>query len=299
MMPTLSYLLKLFVTAVLLLQSGCAGNSTNAPADPAIATSVKPPDSAPASVAGSPAVAMPTASNRRIVGGISATIGRHPWQVALNVRYGSGLGFCGGSLVAPRWVVTAAHCLPPAIKPGDVSVKAGVTDYAREGEWISVERIVRHEGYDQRSNDNDIALLKIASSTTGRPIPLASETEPLTNGQLLEVTGWGATSDGGAATTRLQKVAVPFVTNDTCNKSGSYNSTITPRMICAGSRSGGVDACQGDSGGPLVNRQGSGPVLVGVVSFGEGCARKLKYGVYTRVSQFRTWIDRIVGAEPI
>jgi secreted trypsin-like serine protease len=70
-------------------------------------------------------------------------------------------------------------------------------------------------------------------------------------------------------------------------------------MMCAGSREGGIDACQGDSGGPLVKRAESGPVLVGVVSFGEGCARKLKYGVYTRISHYRSWIERVVGADPI
>ena len=297
-MRALTHWLTPFAATAVLLQGGCAGNPPSGATDPSIVSNTAV-DATPTAGVASPAGSAAPTSNRRIVGGRNATIAQHPWQVALIVRDQSGSGFCGGSLVAPRWVVTAAHCLPLAIKPGDVSVKAGVTDYAREGEWIVVERIVRHDGYDRQSNDNDIALLKIASAAHGRPIPLATENQSLAAGQALEVTGWGATGEGGTVSTRLQKVTVPFVSNHACNKTEAYDRRITPRMICAGSRAGGVDACQGDSGGPLVDRQGGGPVLVGIVSFGEGCARKLKYGVYVRVSQFRSWIDRIVGADPI
>jgi len=74
-----------------------------------------------------------------------------------------------------------------------------------------------------------------------------------------------------------------------CNAPNAYNGHIKAGMMCAGYKEGGVDSCNGDSGGSLVWRTSDGPVLVGVVSFGEGCARKLKYGVYTPVSAYRNW----------
>ena len=85
--------------------------------------------------------------------------------------------------------------------------------------------------------------------------------------------------------------------NAQCNKPEAYNKTIKAGMSCAGAREGGADACQGDSGGPLIKRKASGPVLVGVVSFGYGCARRLRYRVYARVSHYADWINRIVGGE--
>ena len=90
---------------------------------------------------------------------------------------------------------------------------------------------------------------------------------------------------------------MPYADTAVCNDPASYNGGVRPGMMCAGYREGGIDACQGDSGGPLVWRTPDGPVLVGVVSFGDGCARKLKYGIYTRVSAYREWIDRAIAAD--
>jgi trypsin len=238
-------------------------------------------------------------SNRRIVGGVETTIRQHPWQVALLISEGNGGILCGGSLVAARWVVTAAHCFSRQTRPGDVKVKAGATNYVSEGEWSGVDRIVLHDGYNPQNHDNDIALIKLAAVTSGRAIRFAAPRETLREAQLLEVTGWGATSEGGASASKLQKVQVPLVSNAICNKPEAYKNQVGAGMICAGSRDGGADACQGDSGGPLVKRGEGGPVLVGVVSFGEGCARKLKYGVYTRISHYHGWIERVVGGDPV
>jgi trypsin len=90
----------------------------------------------------------------------------------------------------------------------------------------------------------------------------------------------------------LLRATVPYIDNATCNEPISYNGEILAGMMCAGHRDGGIDACQGDSGGPLVWRSQDGPILVGVVSFGDGCARRLKYGVYSRLSYYRDWIAR-------
>jgi secreted trypsin-like serine protease len=228
---------------------------------------------------------------RRIVGGEATDIKQHPWQVALTI----GNNLCGGAIVAQKWVLTAAHCVRPSPKLSEVKAKADATDYTRGGIWTEIEQIVVHENYNPSTNENDLALIKLKAPTAGRVIPLATPALPVPNGQPLEVTGWGRTVEGGTPATGLLKANVPYVDNAACNV--VYEGSIKPGMLCAGYREGGVDACQGDSGGPLVWRTPDGPVLVGVVSFGEGCARKLKYGVYTRVSAYRDWIDHTLALD--
>jgi trypsin len=244
-------------------------------------------------IAAEPAIAQQTIKppGRRIVGGEPTDIKEHPWQVALTI----GDNLCGGSIIAQRWVLTAAHCVRPPPKLSEVKVKANATDYTRGSVWTEIEKIVTHEDYDPSTNEHDLALVKLKEPTAGRVIPLASASLSVPAGQPLEVTGWGVTAEGGtSASPTLQKASVPLVDNAICNDATAYNGTVKPGMLCAGYREGGIDSCQGDSGGPLVWSTSDGPVLVGVVSFGDGCARKLKYGIYTRVSAYRDWIDRIV-----
>lgn len=234
---------------------------------------------------------------RRIVGGEKTDIKQHPWQVALDIKIGDRNHFCGGSIIADRWVLTAAHCFKPSTKPNDVRAKADATDIMDQGVWTNADRIVIHEGYDTSTQEHDIALVRLRTAPQGRVIPLVTSSMPLPLGQPLEVTGWGTTSEGGSTSTHLLKATVPFADNAVCNAPTAYNGAVKPAMMCAGHSDGGVDACQGDSGGPLVWRAANGPVLVGVVSWGEGCARKLKYGVYTRVTSYRNWIGRVVTRE--
>jgi trypsin len=234
--------------------------------------------------------------NRRIVGGAKTDIKQHPWQVALNVGMNGQEYLCGGSIIAQRWVVTAAHCFGKAIAPGHVRAKAGVTDYITTGVWLDVERVIVHEAYDAKTQQNDIALIKLKSSPAGRVIALAASSLDVPVNQPLEVTGWGATTEGGSASHSLLKAIVPRADTEACNTANAYAGRIKEGMMCAGFRDGGVDSCQGDSGGPLVWRTPDGPVLVGIVSWGDGCARKLRYGVYTRVSAYRDWIDRTLVA---
>jgi secreted trypsin-like serine protease len=234
----------------------------------------------------------------RIVGGEHADIKDHPWQVALNVKEGDKYYLCGGSLVAAKWVLTAAHCFKPTDQSSGTRVKAGATNYQTEGIWSSVDKIIIHEAYNTLTGDNDLALLKLKSAPTGKIIPMADSTLTVPVGEPLEVTGWGDTSEGGEGSHDLLKATVPYVDNATCNAPESYGGYIHAGMMCAGHREGHVDACQGDSGGPLVWRTSDGPVLVGVVSSGKGCARKLQYGVYTRVSTYRDWIKRTIAENP-
>jgi trypsin len=231
---------------------------------------------------------------RRIVGGEPTTIEEHPWQVALTLN---GSYHCGGSIIAFKWVLTAAHCFSPDPEPAGTRAKAGATNYRMAGAWTDIERIVVHEAYNPITQVNDIALLKLKSPPNGKIIPIADASIALPVGEPLEVTGWGRTTEDGNISGDLLKATVPYVDATTCNAPESYNGLIRPGMICAGRREGGVDACQGDSGGPLVWKSSDGPMLVGVVSFGDGCARKLKYGVYTQVSKYRDWIMRTIVSD--
>ena len=151
-----------------------------------------------------------------------------------------------------------------------------------------------HEAYNTVTQENDLALIKLRTQPPGRVIPLASSKIAIPAGQPLEVTGWGATNEGGSASRGLLKASVPYVDSAACNVPSAYNGAIKAGMMCAGFREGGIDSCQGDSGGPLVWRTADGPVLVGVVSWGEGCARKLKYGVYTQAGRYAEWIGKVI-----
>jgi secreted trypsin-like serine protease len=230
---------------------------------------------------------------RRIVGGEDADIKEHPWQVGLNVNGGP----CGGSIIAQSWVLTAAHCFDFSKEPRNVRVRAGTDDYKKTGPWLTVERVVVHDKYNAQTKENDLALVKLKFRPAGQAIPLANPGQKLHPCEVLEVTGWGRTTEGGTKSDKLQKAILPYIDNATCNEPNSYDGAVLPGMMCAGLHGGGVDACQGDSGGPLVLRGPDGPVLVGVVSWGEGCARKLKYGIYTRISPHRDWINGVILAD--
>ncbi len=246
-----------------------------------------------------PLAAMPAAAqeeikpvgNKRIVGGEKTDIRNHPWQVAFDIRIDGKSYLCGGSIIADRWVLTAAHCFKPSTKPGEIRAKAGATNYVGAGRWVEAERVVLHEAYNPRTFENDLALVRLKATPAGQSIPLAKAMLQIPPQTPLEVTGWGATAEDGNTSPHLLKATIPSADQVMCNAANAYAGKIKSGMMCAGFRDGGTDSCQGDSGGPLVWKTSDGPVLVGVVSWGEGCARKLKYGVYSSVSFFRSWIE--------
>lgn len=246
----------------------------------------------------------PTPSDQpgtHIVGGTEATPGSWPWTAELRLNGGH---WCGGALVAPRWVVTAAHCVygrsatqfTVVVGEHDRTVAEGTEQH------LSVTQIKIHPNYLHATKSSDIALLNLALDAvyTSRVQPVRLLQSPFDNprfasGVVATVVGWGDTSEGGASASRLQQVSVPIVSNATCNQSQSYNGRVDTTMLCAGYAAGGKDSCQGDSGGPLFVPYGATWGLAGIVSWGDGCARAYKYGVYTRVGIFTDWVQREAG----
>lgn len=231
---------------------------------------------------------------QKIVGGMDADQGEFPYIVSLQSTYGH---FCGGSLIKENWVLTAAHC----VKGGRISkVVVGLHKQKNmEGtESFEAAKIIAHPGYNSYSMDNDFALIQLSGNSTFKPVALNTVEIEMGEEVIESITaGWGYTKENGwNLAETLQKVSVPLVSHQACNDAykteGSTEDAITSTMICAGLPEGGKDSCQGDSGGPLIVKEATGEhVLAGVVSWGEGCARPNKYGVYAKVSSAIQWIE--------
>jgi trypsin len=246
-------------------------------------------------------------SDVQVVGGEEVTDpNAYPWMVSIQSSiYGH---FCGGTLVAPKVVLTAAHCVKPAIHE---KVRIGAHDLSKpeQGEEIKIVDAKFHEGYSDTTMSNDIAVLILEKPATKTPLLLnQAEDFPSVNDNA-EVIGWGVTQEGGTTLpTILRGVTLPVRDVNDCKQDlvsmeeelrGEFGPdfevdglAINESVICAGPKEGGKDSCQGDSGGPLFSKTSSGKVeLTGVVSYGIGCARKNLSGLYTRVSYFQSWID--------
>ena len=220
----------------------------------------------------------------RIVGGNDAQQGDYPFFVQ-----GNG---CGGSLVWDDVVLTAAHC--QGAFDGSVLVGPYIQSSTSGGaENIDVERQVPHPSYDSGSQAYDFMLLKLGNRVANpnlTPIAVNSVGSNPAYNDVLTVIGFGAISEGGYGSSRLQEVNVNYLDYETCNE--LYNGDIVDSvMLCAGVPGGGKDSCQGDSGGPIFDQEGT---QIGVVSWGIGCARENFPGVYSRVSGAKDWIDATI-----
>ena len=197
------------------------------------------------------------------------------------------------------WVLTAAHCVEDvkAAELANLSIRYNFIDQASEqGSQIKIDNIYMHPEYSQ-GKSTDVALIKLSTPVTDvEYLKLATDADAaqIKAGVEAVVSGWGATSQGSAGSTELLKVKVPLVTNAICNSASAYNGQIAETEICAGFAEGGKDSCQGDSGGPLVIAGNEGPLQVGVVSWGYGCALANKYGVYARVTSFQAWFNDVM-----
>ena len=241
----------------------------------------------------------------KIVGGQPARIDNWPWQVWVIGSAPDGWRLtCGGSIIAPRWILTAAHCLTDdnGTSYADLGYEYSVVfgeDRPQTNSGIPADRLIPHEGFNPSTFSNDIALIRLTRNIPGnRRIQLSSErTDRVFSrpGLCATVTGWGTTSEGGNASQSLRRADLPIIATAACNE--AYPDQVTSGHVCAGYEQGGVDSCQGDSGGPLIVRQGESNryVQVGVVSWGYGCARPGNPGIYTRVSRYIGWIQSHTG----
>ncbi|MGY0233176.1 S1 family peptidase [Longispora urticae] len=231
-----------------------------------------------------------SADDPEIVGGTAARAGEFPWTVHLSVG-------CGGALYSPTVVLTAAHCVGRSGADSSIEVTTGLDRY-HPTQRVRSTHVRRADGFADVTRGNDWALVRLARPLNAPTLPIA--TDAGTDSGTFTVVGWGSTREGGSGTATLRKVQVPFVSDAVCGdayRKAGYGF-VAADMICAGRMdTGGVDSCQGDSGGPLVRRDAAGQWRqVGIVSWGEGCARAGFPGVYTQVSRFSTAIQKAAAA---
>lgn len=242
-------------------------------------------------------------SQSRILNGSPVQPPAYEWMAGLSETTDPYNQFCGGSLIAPNWVVTAAHCVED-ITAADVKIffKAYYLSNPVSGYFtVDVETIYVHPQYNSNQGyDNDVALIKLSNDVTNvNPIRIsnASESYLTASGKNQTVIGWGKLSElSFAGSDTLMKATVPIVSFSICNGANSYDGRITANMLCAGFMAGGADACQGDSGGPLFTTDNNNElVLTGVVSWGDGCGEKNFPGVYTKLQNYYSWITGYTG----
>ncbi|WP_372880231.1 serine protease [Psychromonas sp.] len=244
----------------------------------------------------------------RIVGGQESDINQFPWAVSLKDST-TQKHFCGGSLIAKQWVLTAAHCLDDLQSVSQITATIGEYDLDSipATTAIEIEQFYIHPDYTSSPPVNDIALLKLASAVADpsliSPVSLEDTTDAVVSQDNVTALGWGSTVPSDERNDPdfpniLNYVEIPLLTDDMCNE--AYDDNYTAEMLCAGLEDGGKDSCQGDSGGPLVIKQDDDSwQQIGIVSWGSGCAAKGYPGVYTRLALYEDWVNGILWMSQI
>jgi hypothetical protein len=245
----------------------------------------------------------------RVVGGHPVKINDWPSYVLVQYRFDGKVGTCGGTVIAPDWVLTAGHCaVGKTNTPQNFFVIEGTDNVNTKGSEIGVSEVVLHESYSgSPAPHNDVALLHLKSTARSPGQALISGSLPSSPG-LASVAGFGLTTaqpiegaHSGSLSSQLLQVDIPVVARASCAQilgkhydASTVAKVIDDATVCAGDPTGGKDSCNGDSGGPLAINTGTGRVQIGVVSWGPGCAQVDTVGVYASVGNFETWIKRRV-----
>ncbi|XP_059125007.1 transmembrane protease serine 4 [Peromyscus eremicus] len=233
----------------------------------------------------------------RVVGGVEASVDSWPWQVSIQYDRQH---VCGGSILDPTWILTAAHCFRKHLDVSNWKVRVGSNKLSHFPS-LPVAKIFVTEHNALHPKEKDIALVKLQSpltfSDTIRPICLPFYDEELIPATPLWVIGWGFTEqNGGEMSDVLLQASVQVIDSTRCNAEDAYQGEVTEEMLCAGIPQGGVDTCQGDSGGPLMYHSDQWQV-VGIVSWGHGCGSPSTPGVYTKVTAYLNWVYNVRKSE--
>jgi secreted trypsin-like serine protease len=243
-------------------------------------------------------LAVTAAPSQAIVGGHDTAPGAYPAVAEVTI---ANAFLCTGTLIAPDWVLTAGHCgsitggsgvaSPAAWPAAAISVRIG-GDTSGSGEQVPTQNVVVEPDY-LATSGHDISLIHLSRNSTKAPVKVAGDAEGAlwSPGTSEIIAGWGTTSEGGDTPNHLQEARVPITTDAYC--ASAYSDFEAATMVCAGYPQGGTDTCQGDSGGPMFGTTALGELkVVGATSYGEGCARPGKPGVYARVADdaLREWI---------
>ncbi|XP_043928663.1 hepatocyte growth factor activator [Protopterus annectens] len=236
----------------------------------------------------------------RILGGISSLPGSHPWLAAIYI----GKDFCAGSLIRPCWVLSAAHCFANSPLKSMIKVVLGqylFNDTSSDTQSFEVEKYIFHDRFSAfNPTEYDIVLIRlkkknekcVVASQFIRTVCLPSSDMTFPEGQMCEIAGWGHQTEGEREYSDvLLETKVPLISFSKCSSPEVYGTEISLNMMCAGYFDSSADACQGDSGGPLICVKNNTAYIYGIISWGDGCGRKNKPGVYTQVTKYIDWIS--------